>query len=480
MTATLLKALLAAVVLLPPAMAMGGTFPALVRAVSETRERAPGAVSVLYALNVLGAVVGSLLAGFVLPELFGERSSMLLTGLSNVLLGTLVLAAARGLPPLDPASVPPKEGPLASLRLLGASAGGRFVLAGLVVSGVTTMVVEIVFVRILGLVFGVSSYSFTLVLAVFLAGLDLGALVAGLLSRRRRPAASRLRPGTGRGRRPDGARAGGHAARSEDGGLGEAVAGPLLRRGAPREGRPRRGLPSPARRRRGARRPDSHRCARGRRGPARPSRRRRLPREYGRDGCRESADGVRLRPGLRHGGFATGRLRVERRGGALGPPFPRCLAVANAGRDGGPRRRTADPPVLPLAGEPLPRVGHRRGNAAEGIPARAGGAPGGFTQGSSSSCARDGTGPWASRRRARVGPSSSEPTPMPPTGPTCRRSSSFPSWRSRLTPRRPRSSSSGTARGSRSRRRSGRRAFGTSTVSRSRGRFSRPLRSSTT
>ena len=189
-TATLLKALLSAVVLLPPAMAMGGTFPALVRAVSQTRESAPGAVGLLYALNVLGAVAGSLLAGFVLPELFGERSSMLLTGLVNVLLGTLVLAVARGVAPVGSTPMSAQEGLLASLRLLGASAGGRFVLAGLVVSGVTTMVIEIVFVRILGLVFGVSSYSFTLVLAVFLAGLGLGALFAGLLSRRRRPKAA--------------------------------------------------------------------------------------------------------------------------------------------------------------------------------------------------------------------------------------------------------------------------------------------------
>lgn len=188
--ATLLKAVLSAVVLLPPAMAMGGTFPALVRAVSETREKAPGTVGVLYALNVLGAVGGSLLAGFVLPELFGERNSMNLTGLLNVLLGTLVLAAARGIPPVGSSSQPAREGLLASLRLLGASTGGRFVLTGLVVSGVTTMIVEIVFVRILGLVFGVSSYSFTLVLAVFLTGLGLGALVAGLLSRRRKPKAA--------------------------------------------------------------------------------------------------------------------------------------------------------------------------------------------------------------------------------------------------------------------------------------------------
>lgn len=185
--ATLLKALLAAVVLLPPAVAMGGTFPALVRAVSETRERAPGAVGVFYALNVLGAVVGSLLAGFVLPEVFGERTSMLLTGLLNVLLGTLVVGAARrlGEPPAPPPQ--PRERLVASLRLLGSDRPGRFVLAGLAVSGLTTMVLEIVFVRILGLVFGVSGYSFTIVLAVFLTGLGGGALLAGLLARLRRP-----------------------------------------------------------------------------------------------------------------------------------------------------------------------------------------------------------------------------------------------------------------------------------------------------
>lgn len=185
--ATALKALLSAIVLLPPALAMGGTFPALVRALSETRERAPGAVGVLYALNVLGAVAGSLLAGFVLPEVFGERSSMLLTGLVNVLLGALVVGAARGAGPVPAAEPSPNESLRESLRLLGSTPGGRFVLAGLVVSGLTTMIVEIVFVRILGLVFGVSNYSFTLVLAVFLTGLGLGALVAGLLARRRVP-----------------------------------------------------------------------------------------------------------------------------------------------------------------------------------------------------------------------------------------------------------------------------------------------------
>ncbi|MFN7986882.1 MAG: fused MFS/spermidine synthase [Thermoanaerobaculia bacterium] len=184
--ATLLRALLAAVVLLPPAMAMGGTLPAVVRGVAGN-DRAAGDVALFYGLNVVGAVGGALLAGFVLPEVLGEQDAMLLAGLVNVLVGAVALAAARRAAPAEPAPETPREGLAAALRHLAGAPGGRFVLAGLFVSGLGTMVAEVVFVRILGLVFGVSAYSFSLVLAVFLAGLGLGALAAGALARLRKP-----------------------------------------------------------------------------------------------------------------------------------------------------------------------------------------------------------------------------------------------------------------------------------------------------
>src|SRR5262249_13039838 len=83
------------------------------------------------------------------------------------------------------------EGPrLAALRALATTATGRYALVGLFLSGALTMLCEVVFTRVLGLVFGVSSYAFTLVLAVVLAGLGLGALVAQRIARTRRPSAA--------------------------------------------------------------------------------------------------------------------------------------------------------------------------------------------------------------------------------------------------------------------------------------------------
>src|SRR5512132_932839 len=52
------KAILSAAVLFPPAFLMGGTFPALARALAGGGARAPRVVSLLYAVNLAGAVLG--------------------------------------------------------------------------------------------------------------------------------------------------------------------------------------------------------------------------------------------------------------------------------------------------------------------------------------------------------------------------------------------------------------------------------------
>jgi spermidine synthase len=88
-----------------------------------------------------------------------------------------------------PNPMPGEDGPGLSgaLRALVSSRESAYATLGLFVSGATTMLFEIVFVRVLGLVFGVSSYAFSLVLAVFLLGLALGSLLATRLARRRAP-----------------------------------------------------------------------------------------------------------------------------------------------------------------------------------------------------------------------------------------------------------------------------------------------------
>ena len=67
------KFLSAALLLAPPAILMGGTLPAAVAAL-----RAPEGSSIgwLYAANTIGAVAGTLAAGFVLLPTFGLANSM--------------------------------------------------------------------------------------------------------------------------------------------------------------------------------------------------------------------------------------------------------------------------------------------------------------------------------------------------------------------------------------------------------------------
>jgi spermidine synthase len=184
-SSTLLKALLSAAVLLVPSLLMGGTLPALVRAVSDSPESARRLLPFLYALNTLGALAGTLAAGLLFLEVFGLTRTMLICATVNVGVGALVLARSRGAPGAARASEDLDV--LGPLRTLSGSPAGRFALFGLLVSGATTMIYEIVETRVLALVFGVSSYAFTIVLAVFLGGLGLGALACALLTVLRAP-----------------------------------------------------------------------------------------------------------------------------------------------------------------------------------------------------------------------------------------------------------------------------------------------------
>ena len=95
-----------ALILGPPALAMGYGFPQLLRAAPATAARMGRSLGALYCANIAGATLGSLVVGFLLLEYLGsERSVLVLLGLSLLsagLAGTLdqrsprfrVLAAA--------------------------------------------------------------------------------------------------------------------------------------------------------------------------------------------------------------------------------------------------------------------------------------------------------------------------------------------------------------------------------------------------
>lgn len=165
------KALLSAAVLFPPAFLMGGTLPALSRSLATGRDRAGRVVSFLYAVNVAGAVFGAAATGFWLVEHAGLAATMRLAALSDFAVAGVALLAARRVPPAPGAAGAPEPEPLAPLARLA-------LIVSLLASGAVFMLDEVVFTRLLSLAFGVSSYSFTLVLVLCLVGLGIGGFAA--------------------------------------------------------------------------------------------------------------------------------------------------------------------------------------------------------------------------------------------------------------------------------------------------------------
>jgi predicted membrane-bound spermidine synthase len=88
-------AFVAGLIVLPPMLLLGATFPIVTRIAGAGHADAGRRVGLVYAANVCGAIVGSFVGGFVLlPELGAQASLLLLASLSMAL--AVVLAWASG------------------------------------------------------------------------------------------------------------------------------------------------------------------------------------------------------------------------------------------------------------------------------------------------------------------------------------------------------------------------------------------------
>lgn len=161
---------LAAIVLLIPTALMGATLPVLAAAVGNGQAR-KNSVTSLYAFNLAGAIAGTIVAGFLLLPTFGVRATIWIAAATNVLIGVAAMLidanagkSGRDTEEFDDA-LPPEI----------AQTGARFWLSAAVASGYVTISMQIVWSRVLAMIIGSSTYAFSIVLALFLSGLALGA-----------------------------------------------------------------------------------------------------------------------------------------------------------------------------------------------------------------------------------------------------------------------------------------------------------------
>jgi spermidine synthase len=164
---SLIQLVLVFAVLIVPTTLMGGTLPVLAQAFVRD-ERLVRRVGLLYAVNTLGAVVGTALAGYLLLPTLGIRRTTMLAVVINLAVGGLALLLARGWPGLGASvTTPPRARPRQG-------AGRRLTLAALGVSGAVSMLYEVGWTRSLTQVLGSSTYAFTAMLVAFLIGIALG------------------------------------------------------------------------------------------------------------------------------------------------------------------------------------------------------------------------------------------------------------------------------------------------------------------
>jgi spermidine synthase len=148
-----------------PTVAMGATLPLLVARVGQEKALA-WRVGRLYAANTSGAVAGVVVAGFfALPDL-GERGT--LAGFAA--LGLLVAGVAWFLESHVPAA--------AVVVAEAAPAERRWWLLFPALFGFVALACELVWTRVLLLHLGSRVYAFVLILAVYLAGIAIGAALA--------------------------------------------------------------------------------------------------------------------------------------------------------------------------------------------------------------------------------------------------------------------------------------------------------------
>jgi len=180
----LFRGLICAICLLPPTFLMGATLAMIARLAPATRQGA-SQVGLVYGANTLGAMLGSLLAGFFILRRFDAATATFIAAAIN---GTIAMIGfSLRVPESAPHSTAQNE------RATGEPFNPRRIIyVAIAVSGFCALGAEVVWTRLLSLMLGGTTYSFSIILAVFLVGLGIGGGAGALLARQVRAPALAL------------------------------------------------------------------------------------------------------------------------------------------------------------------------------------------------------------------------------------------------------------------------------------------------
>ncbi len=181
LAAPLFYAVAAFVVMLVPTTCMGATLPLLTQHAVRRESQIGMRTGLLYAVNTAGAVLGTLVAAFVLLPALGLASTVYVGIAVNGLVFLLAAWVSWGCSARDqeeaPTEVSVERSPIRREQLI---------LPLIAVSGMTSFTYEVLWTRLFGQVLGGSIHAFATMLATFLVGITLGSALGAVLARTRK------------------------------------------------------------------------------------------------------------------------------------------------------------------------------------------------------------------------------------------------------------------------------------------------------
>ena len=173
--AIFVRAFVCVLCLLPPTILMGATLPAASRYAESTRDGVAW-LGFLYGGNTIGAVFGSILAGFYLLRVYDLSIATFAAVAINLAVATIALTLARRETTVN------SDAAASAPRATRPAPRSPHIAIGL--SGAAALGAEVVWTRLLSLMLGATTYTFSMILGVFLTGLGVGSAAGAAIGRR--------------------------------------------------------------------------------------------------------------------------------------------------------------------------------------------------------------------------------------------------------------------------------------------------------
>jgi spermidine synthase len=176
-----LIAVISILVMLVPTFLMGGTLPLLSKIYIRKQKNVGKGVGILYAINTLGSIIGVFLTGFFLIAYFGQSATQIIAITINLMVGGVAVLLSQ------------KYRVLQHREKIDAPASsypgyiGNIILGAITIAGFCGLAYEILWTRSLHIFLANSTYSFTSVLIVFLAGIGLGSFLYSRYLKNKKP-----------------------------------------------------------------------------------------------------------------------------------------------------------------------------------------------------------------------------------------------------------------------------------------------------